>query len=88
MTRICEDNTLNKKFYFPIIRGTKDYKTIINNKLDTFLRSADSIQNKDAINHYISLLNLQSDGLESFDIYNDIIVHEYFNDNKKLAKIY
>lgn len=86
LTRICEDNTLNKKFYFPIIRGTKDYKTIINNKLDTFLRSADSIQNKDAINHYISLLNLQSDGLESFDIYNDIIVHEYFNDNKKIGE--
>lgn len=86
LTRICEDNTLNKKFYFPIIRGTKDYKTIINNKLDTFLRSADSIQNKDAINHYISLLNLQSDRLESFDIYNDIIVHEYFNDNKKIGE--
>lgn len=81
-----DTHTLNNKFYFPIIRGTKDYKTIINNKLDTFLRSADSIQNKDAINHYISLLNLHSDGLESFDIYNDIIVHEYFNDNKKIGE--
>ena len=85
-TRIYEDKTFNKKFYFPIIRGTKDYKTIINNKLETFLRSTNSIQNKDAINHYISLLNLQSDGLESFDIYNDIIVHEYFNDNEDIKK--
>lgn len=81
-----DTHTLNNKFYFPIIRGTKDYKTIINNKLETFLRSTNSIQNKDAINHYISLLNLQSDGLESFDIYNDIIVHEYFNDNKKIGE--
>lgn len=84
--RILEDHhdthTLNNKFYFPIIRGTKDYKTIINNKLDTFLESADSIQNKDAINHYISLLNLDAKGLESFDIYNDVITYEYFNDNK------
>ena len=83
---ICETNTLNNKFYFPIIRGTKDYKTIINNKLQIFLKSANSIQNKDAINHYISLLNLQSDGLESFDIYNDIITHEYFNDYKDIKE--
>lgn len=83
---ICETNTLNNKFYFPIIRGTKDYKTIINNKLQIFLKSANSIQNKDAINHYISLLNLQSDGLESFDIYNDIITHEYFNDYEDIKE--
>lgn len=83
---LYEANTLNNKFYFPIIRGTKDYKTIINNKLDTFLKFADSIQNKDAIYHYISLLNLQSDGLESFDIYNDIIVQEYFKDNKEIGE--
>lgn len=83
---ICKTHTLNNKFYFPIIRGTKDYKTIINNKLDTFLKSANSIQNKDAINHYISLLNLQSDGLESFDIYNDIITHEYFNDYEDIKE--
>lgn len=75
-------NEVSNKFYFPIIRGTKDYKTIINNKLRTFLSSASSIQNKDSINHYISLLNLESQGLESFDIYNDIIAHEYFKDNK------
>lgn len=83
---LYEANTLNKRFYFPIIRGTKDYKTIINDKLDTFLRSTNSIQNKDAINHYISLLNLQSNGLESFDIYNDIIVQEYFKDNKRIGE--
>ena len=89
--RILEDHhdthTLNNKFYFPIIRGTKDYKTIINNKLDTFLKSADSIQSKDAINHYISLLNLDAKGLESFDIYNDVITYEYFNDNKDIKGI-
>lgn len=88
--RILEDHhdthTLNNKFYFPIIRGTKDYKTIINNKLDTFLKSANSIQNKDAINHYISLLNLDAKGLESFDIYNDVITYEYFNDNKGIKE--
>lgn len=83
---VYKPKVLKNKFYFPIIRGTKDYKAIINNKLDTFLKSAYSIQNKDAINHYISLLNLQSDGLESFDIYNDIIVQEYFKDNKEIGE--
>lgn len=83
---VYKPEVLKNKFYFPVIRGTKDYKTIINNKLDAFLRSANSIQNKDAINHYISLLNLQSNGLESFDIYNDIIVQEYFKDNKKIGE--
>jgi len=72
------------KFYFPTLRGSKDYKTIINNKLRSFLSSTNSIQNKDSINHYISLLNLEIQGLESFDIYNDIITHEYFKDNKSL----
>lgn len=81
-----DTHTLNNKFYFPIIRGTKDYKTIINNKLQIFLKSTNSIQNKDAIYHYISLLNLQSDGLESFDIYNDIITHEYFNDYEDIKE--
>ena len=83
---VYKPEVLKNKFYFPVIRGTKDYKTIINNKLDAFLRSANSIQNKDAINHYISLLNLQSNGLESFDLYNDIIVQEYFKDNKKIGE--
>ena len=52
----------------------------------TQIQSTNSIQNKDAINHYISLLNLQSNGLESFDIYNDIIVQEYFKDNKRIGE--
>lgn len=77
---------LTSKTYFPIIRGTKDYKTIINTKLKMFLNSANSIQNKDSINHYISLLNLESNGLETFDLYNDIITHEYFKDNKTIAE--
>lgn len=67
-----------KKYYFPAIRGVKDYKTILDTKLKTFLKSATSIQNKDSINHYISLLNLEKDGLESFDIYREITLHEYF----------
>lgn len=68
-----------QKFYFPIIRGVKDYKSILDSKLKNFSKSTVSIQNKDAINHYISLLNLEKDGLESFDIYREIIVHEYFS---------
>lgn len=71
--------SINNKYYFPILRGTKDYKSIINNKLKKFSEGA-HIQNKDSINHFISLLNLQADGLESFDIYNDIIYAEYFKD--------
>lgn len=66
------------KFYFPTVRGVKDYKTILDTKLKTFLKSAASIQNKDSINHYISLLNLEKDGLQSFDIYREITSHEYF----------
>lgn len=66
------------KYYFPIIRGVKDYKTIINTKLATFLNATTLIQNKDSINHYISLLNLDKNGLQSFDIYREIIVNEYF----------
>lgn len=74
------------RFYFPVIRGTKDYKTIINNKLKSFLDSTRAIQNTDSINHYISLLNLETQGLESFDVYNDIITHEYFKDDKGLSE--
>lgn len=79
-SKICN---ISNKFYIPILRGTKDYKTIINNKLQNFLeKDSRSIQNKDSINHYISLLNLENNGLSSFDIYSDIIKHEYFNNNK------
>ena len=67
------------KFYFPPIRGLKDYKTILDGKLKDFLKSASSIQNKDAINHYISLLNLEDNGLDAFDVYREIIRHEYFS---------
>lgn len=75
------------KYYFPVIRGSKDYKTIINNKLTNFLsQQIGAIQNQDSINHFISLLNLETKGLESFDIYNDIIVYEYFKNNKDLDK--
>ncbi|MCH5152251.1 MAG: AAA family ATPase [Clostridiales bacterium] len=73
------------RFYFPIIRGTKDYQTVINKKLETFI-SQSPIQNKDSINHYISLLNLEAQGLESFDVYNEIIKHEYFRDDKSLGE--
>lgn len=51
------------KYYFPILRGFKDYKNIINSKLRSFLDSTGSIQNKDSINHFISLLNLEIKGL-------------------------
>lgn len=81
LSRLCR---ISDKYYFPVVRGTKDYKTIINNKLNSFLRSADSIQNKDAINHFISLLNLEIAGLESFDVYNEIITHEYFKNEREL----
>ena len=71
-----------KKYYFPAIRGVKDYKTVLDTKLKNFLKSAASIQNKDSINHYISLLNLEKDGLESFDIYQEITIREYFPNSK------
>lgn len=73
------------KFYFPVLRGIKDYKSIINNKLTSYANSAKSIQNKDSINHYISLLNLESSGLEEFDIYQEIITHEYFKNSEDLT---
>ena len=69
------------KYYFPTVRGVKDYKTILDTKLTDFLKSASSIQNKDSIYHYISLLNLDKKGLENYDIYREIILHEYFSNN-------
>ena len=73
----------NDKYYFPVIRGVKDYKTVINNKLSEFLKNTQSIQNKDSINHFISLLNLEQTGLENFDIYSEIVFNEYFKEQKK-----
>ena len=69
----CVQSNKGNRYYFPVLRGFKDYKSIINSKLKSFLDSTRSIQNKDSIHHYISLLNLETQGLESFDIYNDII---------------
>lgn len=78
LEKLSRNVNSNDKYYFPVIRGVKDYKTIINTKLATFLNSTNLIQNKDSINHYISLLNLDKNGLQSFDIYREIIVYEYF----------
>ena len=77
----------SNKFYFPVLRGFKDYKNIINNKLKSFLASAQSIQNKDSIHHYISLLNLETTGLDDFDIYREIIINEYFKGKKVSTNI-
>ena len=60
------------KYYFPTIRGVKDYKSILYTKLNEFSRSAKTIQSKDSINHFISLLNSEKTGLETFDIYREI----------------
>ena len=75
------------KFYFPVLRGVKDYKTLIDAKLTNFLNSPrTNIQNKDSINHYFSLLNTKEDGLRSFDIYNEVVMSEYFKEQKELSK--
>ena len=72
------DSSCQKKYYFPTVRGVKDYKTILDRKLRDFSKAVTSIQNKDSINHYISLLNLDESGLGSFDIYREITLLEYF----------
>lgn len=75
------------RYYFPILRGFKDYKGIIDSKLKEFLKSSTgSIQNKDSINHYISLLNLDEKGLQDFDVYRQIIAQEYFKDKRESIK--
>ena len=83
LEKYCIAKSQQKKYYFPTVRGVKDYKTILDTKLKSFLKTATSIQNKDSINHYISLLNLEKDGLDSFDIYREITAREYF-ENKNL----
>lgn len=75
------------KFYFPVLRGIKDYKTLIDAKLTSFLNSTrTNIQNKDSVNHYLNLLNTKEDGLHSFDIYNEVVMSEYFKEQKELSK--
>ena len=75
------------KFYFPPLRGVKDYKTIIQNKLQSFSNSEYCpIGNKDLINFFNSLLKLHENGLSDFDIYKSIISHEYFNDDINLSQ--
>lgn len=70
----------SKRYYFPVLRGIKDYKTTITNKLKTFLSSVrESIQTQDSVHHFVSLLKLESSGLSAFDIYREIIEQEYFN---------
>lgn len=74
------------KYYFPTLRGVKNYKEIINTKLNKFLQTTTFINNKDSVYHYLDLLKLDSNGFENYDIYNSIINQEYFN-NKKGPKI-
>lgn len=63
-----------------MLRGIKDYKTAVANKLKTFLSSVrESIQTQDSVHHFVSLLKLESSGLNAFDIYREIIEQEYFN---------
>lgn len=70
----------SKRYYFPVLRGIKDYKTEVANKLKTFLSSVrESIQTQDSVHHFVSLLKLESSGLSAFDIYREIIEQEYFN---------
>ena len=82
----CVQSNKGNRYYFPVLRGFKDYKSIINSKLKSFLDSTRSIQNKDSIHHYISLLNLEAKGLEDFDVYRDIVSQEYFKENQASIK--
>ena len=69
-----------KRFYFPVLRGVKDYKSTIVKKLNDFLSAvSNSIQTQDSVKHFISLLELAPSGLSSFDIYRKIIEREYFD---------
>lgn len=83
--KIAFNVRVEDKYYFPVLRGIKDYKGIIYDKLIDFSGSTRSIQNKDSIHHFISLLDLEPSGLNDFDIYREIIVREYFADSKGLS---
>ena len=75
----CKLNT-SKRYYFPVLRGIKDYKSTIVKQLNNFLSSvSNSIQTQDSVKHFISLLELEPSGLSSFDIYRKIIEREYFD---------
>ncbi len=82
LERHVKRTTHRNKYYFPTTRGVKDYKSILDAKLNDFSASVKSIQDKDSINHYISLLNLDKNGLDSFDIYREITTREYFPNTK------
>lgn len=76
----CKPSDNSERYYFPVLRGVKDYKTAITNKLKTFLSSVrESIKTQDSVHHFVSLLKLESSGLSAFDIYREIIEQEYFN---------
>ena len=79
--------TSNNKFYFPPLRGVKDYQSVIQTKLQSFAQSKDCpIDNKDLINSFNSLLKLHENGLSSLDIYKAIISNEYFSENSSLSR--
>lgn len=68
-----------KRFYFPVLRGIKDYKKVIANKLNSFLLSQKEITaNRDLLNSFCNLFSLKSDGLDDLDIYKSITILEYF----------
>lgn len=74
----CSTIDYQKRFYFPVIRGVKNYKQVINNKLVGFREQLKEIQNKDTINHFIDSLGYKSSGLDDLDIYQEVISNEHF----------
>ena len=74
------------KFYFPVVRGSKNYKQVIEDKLNSFV-SDSKIKDTDSIMHYIDLLSLKDVGLNSLDLYKQIIKQEYFNNVNDLGSI-
>lgn len=83
----CKPSDDVQRYYFPALRGIKDYKTTIEKKLNSFLLSVcDSIKSQDSVHHFINLLKLDSSGLNKFDIYREIITQEYFMSGSTSAK--